>query len=83
MTSVILVLLAYLAGSTPSGLLVVRAFTGEDIRRGDTVLEPGTLLGPAQLGMLASLAGMIYGDVSSISNWILSSALRSQARTRP
>jgi len=28
---------------------------GEDIRRGDTVLEPGTLVGPAQLGMLASL----------------------------
>jgi molybdopterin molybdotransferase len=28
---------------------------GEDIRRGDTVLEPGTLLGPAQIGMLASL----------------------------
>jgi molybdopterin molybdotransferase len=28
---------------------------GEDIRRGDAVLEPGTLLGPAQLGMLASL----------------------------
>jgi len=28
---------------------------GEDIRRGDVVLEAGTLLGPAQLGMLASL----------------------------
>ena len=28
---------------------------GEDIRRGDVVLETGTLLGPAQLGMLASL----------------------------
>jgi molybdopterin molybdotransferase len=28
---------------------------GEDIRRGDTVLEPGTLLRPAHLGMLASL----------------------------
>jgi molybdopterin molybdotransferase len=28
---------------------------GEDIRRGDTVLEAGTLLGPAHLGMLASL----------------------------
>jgi molybdopterin molybdotransferase len=28
---------------------------GEDIRCGDSVLEAGTLLGPAQLGMLASL----------------------------
>jgi molybdopterin molybdotransferase len=28
---------------------------GEDIRRGDAVLEAGTLLGPAHLGMLASL----------------------------
>jgi len=28
---------------------------GEDIRRGDAVLEAGTLLGPAQLGVLASL----------------------------
>jgi molybdopterin molybdotransferase len=28
---------------------------GEDIRCGDAVLETGTLLGPAQLGMLASL----------------------------
>ncbi len=28
---------------------------GEDIQRGDVVLEPGALLGPAQLGMLASL----------------------------
>jgi molybdopterin molybdotransferase len=28
---------------------------GEDVRRGDLVLEAGTLLGPAQLGMLASL----------------------------
>jgi molybdopterin molybdotransferase len=28
---------------------------GEDVRRGDTLLEPGDLLGPAQLGMLASV----------------------------
>jgi len=28
---------------------------GEDIRRGDAVLEPGTRLGPAHLGLLASL----------------------------
>jgi molybdopterin molybdotransferase len=28
---------------------------GEDIRRGDAVMESGTLLGPAHLGMLASL----------------------------
>jgi molybdopterin molybdotransferase len=28
---------------------------GEDIRRGDLALEPGTLLRPAQLGLLASL----------------------------
>lgn len=30
--------------------------SGEDIRRGTTVLLPGTELGPAQLGVLASLA---------------------------
>jgi molybdopterin molybdotransferase len=29
---------------------------GEDIRKGETVLRPGTGLGPAQLGVLASLA---------------------------
>jgi molybdopterin molybdotransferase len=29
---------------------------GEDIRRGDTVLKTGTPLGPAQLGVLASIA---------------------------
>ena len=29
---------------------------GEDIRRGDTVLPAGTALGPAQLGVLASIA---------------------------
>jgi molybdopterin molybdotransferase len=29
---------------------------GEDIRKGSTVLQPGTELGPAQLGVLASLA---------------------------
>src|SRR5437762_4428859 len=29
---------------------------GEDIRRGDTVLTTGTALGPAQLGVLASIA---------------------------
>jgi len=29
---------------------------GEDIRRGDTVLTAGTALGPAQLGVLASIA---------------------------
>jgi molybdopterin molybdotransferase len=29
---------------------------GEDIRKGETVLRPGTALGPAQLGVLASLA---------------------------
>jgi molybdopterin molybdotransferase len=29
---------------------------GEDIRRGETVLEAGTALGPAQLGVLASIA---------------------------
>jgi molybdopterin molybdotransferase len=29
---------------------------GEDIRKGSTVLEAGTELGPAQLGVLASLA---------------------------
>ncbi len=29
---------------------------GEDVRRGDTVLRAGTQLGPAQLGMLASVA---------------------------
>ncbi len=29
---------------------------GEDIRRGATVLEAGTVLGPAQLGVLASIA---------------------------
>ena len=29
---------------------------GEDIRKGSTVLEPGAELGPAQLGVLASLA---------------------------
>lgn len=28
---------------------------GEDVREGQTVLEPGTLLGPAQLGMLAAV----------------------------
>jgi molybdopterin molybdotransferase len=28
---------------------------GEDVRRGDQVLEPGTVLAPAHLGMLASL----------------------------
>jgi molybdopterin molybdotransferase len=28
---------------------------GEDVRSGDLVLEPGCLLGPSQLGMLASL----------------------------
>jgi molybdopterin molybdotransferase len=32
----------------------VRA-AGEDVRTGDTVLEPGTLLGPAHLGMLAAV----------------------------
>ncbi len=30
--------------------------TGEDIRRGSTVLQAGALLGPAELGVLASLA---------------------------
>ena len=30
--------------------------TGEDIRKGSTVLHPGAELGPAQLGVLASLA---------------------------
>jgi len=34
MTAAVVVLLAYLAGSIPFGLLVVRAFTGKDIRRG-------------------------------------------------
>ena len=31
-------------------------FRGEDIRRGTTVLAPGAALGPAQLGVLASIA---------------------------
>jgi molybdopterin molybdotransferase len=31
-------------------------FAGEDIRRGTTVLEAGRVLGPAELGVLASLA---------------------------
>ena len=31
-------------------------FRGEDIRRGATVLTPGTPLGPAELGVLASIA---------------------------
>ncbi|MEO1225785.1 MAG: gephyrin-like molybdotransferase Glp [Pseudomonadota bacterium] len=30
-------------------------FAGEDVRRGETVLEPGTRLGPANLGLVASL----------------------------
>lgn len=34
MIAVIVLLLAYLAGSIPFGLLVVRAFTGKDIRHG-------------------------------------------------
>jgi molybdopterin molybdotransferase len=34
---------------------------GEDIRRGELALEPGALLGPAQLGLLASLG---VGEVS-------------------
>ncbi len=38
----------------PSRRLNVRD-AGEDVRAGDTVLEPGCVLGAAQLGMLASL----------------------------
>jgi molybdopterin molybdotransferase len=34
---------------------------GEDVKAGETVLVPGTLLGPAEVGMLASLG---YGRVS-------------------
>lgn len=30
-------------------------FAGEDVRRGETVLEPGKRLGPADLGLIASL----------------------------
>ncbi len=30
-------------------------FAGEDVRRGETVLEPGRRLGPADLGLIASL----------------------------
>jgi molybdopterin molybdotransferase len=37
-----------------AGINIRRA--GEDIRRGATVFQPGTELGPAQLGVLASLA---------------------------
>lgn len=37
----------------PEGSHVRRA--GEDVRKGDTVMEPGTHIGPAELGMLASL----------------------------
>ncbi len=37
-----------------AGVNIRRA--GEDIRRGDLVFEPGVQLGPAQLGVLASLA---------------------------
>lgn len=31
-------------------------FAGEDVKPGDTVIEPGRVLGPAEIGVLASLA---------------------------
>jgi molybdopterin molybdotransferase len=52
-------------GDTPGDVIAVTRdrdagmnlrLAGEDIRRGQTVLEPGAVLGPAELGVLASLA---------------------------
>ena len=42
-----------LRGPTTSGAYVRSA--GEDLKAGDLVLEPGTVLGPAEIGVLATL----------------------------
>lgn len=45
--------ISFTASETPAGLNV--RYAGEDTRRGDTILESGASLGPAELGLLASV----------------------------